>query len=313
MNLNTKRKELGFLIFSVLAIGVEVGIIANIIFDNFYENNKRLFIISVLLVVFITILILVVLMFKYDKTVYGNKMIFAFDFEQKAFIDIPYSMSSVNARILFNNQSEKIKKKLRLKDFYEENDDFYEFSDELVAQIILSHIIKHRGGYKEKVNREKLKEVLVKYKYIDVESILGGNNALELRLPEGFKIVPTDNKSIRIISKYGFVTFRWTTGYKYRGVGRGNTSGAYYTKLLSTFGSADISKCMEVQINLELEYGFNPLKIFMKNTVEFNNFIDRCRNELDKFDIDSSKERYDAEVFSQLVKYLEGKFKSLNE
>ncbi|MCQ6574280.1 hypothetical protein [Bacillus wiedmannii] len=313
MNLNTKRKELGFLIFSVLAIGIEVGIIANIIFDNFYQNHKGLFIILALIVVFMTILILIVLMFKYDKKVYENKMLFAFDFEQKEFIDIPHSPSSVNARILFNNQSEKIKNKLRTENYFDENSDFYEFSNEAVAQIILSNIIKHEEGYKEKINREKLKEVLVKYKYIDVEDILGGKNALELRLPEGFKIVPTDNKSIRIISKYGFVTFRWTTGYKYRGMSKGNSFGASYIKLLSTFGNVDISSCIEVQIKLELEYGFNPLKIFMKNTVEFNNFIDRCKNELDWFGIDSSKERYDTEAFAQLIKYLDGKFKSLNE
>lgn len=313
MTLDAKRKELWFFIFSVLVLGIEVGIIANIIFSKFYENNKTLFIGVALLVVLMTIGILILVMFRYDKKVFVSKMLFAYDTEKNSFIDIPHSPSSVRARVLFRNQNANTRKKLQLG-----SEQFYDFINDAVAQIILSRFIKHLDGYKENVNREKLKEVLVKYKYIDMDDILGGEvyeelTSLKLTLPKGFMIVPTDDESIRIVSKYGFLTFKWVFGIDYGDWSSGYSSGVSYTNLLSTFEEIEINDCVEIQIKIELEYGFNPMKLFMKDTIEFNNFIDRCIDEMKSFDIDRSKDSYNAEVFSKMIKFLEGKFDSLKE
>ncbi|MGG0913034.1 hypothetical protein JR311_00080 [Bacillus velezensis] len=321
MTLYSKRKELWLFIFSVLVLGIEVGIIANIIFSKFYEINKSLFISVALLIVLITIGILIWVMFRYDKKLFISRMLFAYDKENKLFVDIPHSPPSVRARILFNrykilfnNQNAKNQNNFKL--YSEQGEDFI---NNAVAQIILSRFIKHRELYKEKVNRERLKDVLVKYKYIDIDDILGGEeyekmSSIELTLPKGFMIVPTDNKSIKIVSKYGFLTFKWVFGYRDGSWTIGDYgNGISYTKLLSAFDKTEISDCTEVQIKVELEYGFNPIKLFMKNTVEFNNFIDRCIACMEDFDIDRSKEKFNSEVFSNMAKFLEKKFNSLKQ
>ena len=314
MDLSTKRKELWVLVFSVLFLGVEVGIIANIIFTNFYEENEIVFTIVSILVLAITITVITRVMFKYDNKYYGITMLFAFDGKEKKFIDIPYSSSSVNARVLFNSQSLGVQKKIQ-GNIIKNNNSESNFVNDAVAQIILSKVIKHNKGYGEKIDREKLKDVLVKYKYINVDDILGGEKlgnlkTIELTLPKGFKLVPTDNKSLRIKSSYGFLDLKWEFGSYSNNWSSGYNSGVSYISLLSTFENLNIDNCVEIQVRIELEYGFNPLKLFMKDTKEFSDFIERCKEGMDKFDINRSKEKFNANAFPRLVGYLDEKFES---
>ena len=315
MDLSTKRKELWVLVFSVLFLGVEVGIMANIIFSNFYEENDIIFTIVLILVLAITITVITKVMFKYDSKTYGITMLFSYDSKENKFIDIPYSASSVNARVLFNSQSVGVQKSINIDNIIKDINSESNFVNDLVAQIILSHVIKHRQGYSEIIDREKLKDVLVKYKYINVDSILGGVEyknfiSTELTLPKGFKLVPTDNRSLSIKSSYGFINLKWELGLDLKGFTTGYNLGVSYMSLFSTFENINTDDCVEIQARLKLEYGFNPLKLFMKDTKEFSDFIERCKESMDNFDINRSKEQFNANAFPKLVDYLDEKIEN---
>ncbi|WP_144475485.1 hypothetical protein [Cytobacillus oceanisediminis] len=314
MNINSKRKELWLFLFSVLILGLEIGILGNILFSEFYANHKVLFISIVTLNIIIIIWIVIRIMFKYDdQQIYSISMIITYDIENKRFIDVPYSPTSVNVRMHYNALSNKNQEKI-IEDHKGEvrpSDEMKIFSENAIVQIILSHFIKHSIGYEEKVSRERLKEILVKYKYIDTDDILGGEifkngiKSVELTLPKGFKIVPSTTNNIRITSKYGYVNFRMI--FK-----RARKNGKY-SKLLLTFENINPQKVLELEYEVELKYSFNPLKVLRRNTDEFNDFIDRVLEGMEVFSVNRTIESFNLEFSPKLIGYLDEKFRELKD
>jgi len=314
MNLFIKRKELWFFLFSVLFLGVGMGIVGNILFSEFYSENK-LFFISFLLCILLTIVWLGIrVMFRFDKQIYSKSLVITFDMDNNKFIDIPHNPTSINVRMHFNNLSRNYQEKI-MEDYTGQvklSDEMRVFTQNAVVQIILAHFIKHSKRYNEEVNRERLKEILVKYKYIDIDDILGGQvinkgaiRTLELTLPKGFKIVSPDEDNIRIISKYGYINFKIKSlSYQRNGP---------YSNLLLTFKETKAHKLIDLEYLIELEYGFNPLKIFRRNTEEFNDFISRTLVVMDSFDIKQSIEKFNLNFNPKLFEYLEEKFKELKD
>lgn len=253
-------------------------------------------------------------MFKYDdQQIYSISMIITYDIENKRFIDVPYSPTSVNVRMHYNALSNKNQEKI-IEDHKGEvrpSDEMKIFSENAIVQIILSHFIKHSIGYEEKVSRERLKEILVKYKYIDTDDILGGEifkngiKSVELTLPKGFKIVPSTTNNIRITSKYGYVNFRMI--FK-----RARKNGKY-SKLLLTFENINPQKVLELEYEVELKYSFNPLKVLRRNTDEFNDFIDRVLEGMEVFSVNRTIESFNLEFSPKLIGYLDEKFRELKD
>lgn len=312
MEVYLKRKELWIFILSVFVLGGEIGLIANIFFTEFYSGHKLLFIILISLLLLITLFSIIKLMLINIDKEYVRNLIFTYDFHSNRFIDIPYNPSSVNARVLMDNQSIKNQEKIKVKNFMEKNVEFYNFNNNVVAQIILSRFIRHtRNEYKEDVTIEKLKELLVNYRYLDVDSIIGEGIAFKvsngkdikhsiLSLPTGFKINCNNDRNINIKSNYGFVDFQWHT------IVTNNTKTSH---LLSSFDDIDLKNCLEIQVEIKLKYGYGIFKLFKKDIVEFNEFIEACKEKMDSFSIENSKQKYNNDYSEKILKYIENQFK----
>ncbi|WP_439033594.1 hypothetical protein ABEV81_06525 [Bacillus paranthracis] len=300
MELNLKRRELWFFVLSVFILGGEVGLTANILFTEFYSEYKLYFISILALLIVITIFLATKLILKNSSVVYKNKMIFTYDLNLHKFIDIPYSPSSANARIVSDSLSSKNQEKVKKDHIFDNNPEFGMFINNIVAQIVLSRIIRHvtLQQYSEQFSIEKLKELLVVYRYLETDSIIGAENGSRntLTLPTGFKIDSTNSNNIKMKSKYGYINFNWNMVVSER---------TENSDLLSSFNYVDLSNCIEAEIELKFEYGYNIFKIFKKDTEEFNKFIENCKAKMDIFDLEYSKQKYNNAVYPNLMKYIE--------
>lgn len=303
MDVYIKRRELIFFLLSVIFLGGEIGLISNILFDEYYSIHKVLFIVVISALLIITMYLIAILILKQDNQEYKTKMIFTYDMNNNKFIDIPYSTSSVNARVAFDNLPINKQDKVKKNNWRDKNPEFLKFINSTAAQIILSHFIKHRTKYYQTVNMDKLKEVLVIYKYLDVDDILGGEKfrhknyvlkSLELTLPKGFRIDSTNDRNIRLKSKYGFINFFWDFII---------TTNIENSKILSQYDN--LNNCIEIQLMVKLMYGYNCLKFFSKNTAELNKFIENCENEMDLFNIENSIKSYNSNVIPKLIQIIQ--------
>ncbi|WHY72379.1 hypothetical protein [Fictibacillus enclensis] len=311
MEIHLKRKELWIFILSVFILGGEIGLIANVLFTEFYSENRLLFVAFLALLLLLTIFASIKLMLATNEKVFERDFIFTYDLSSNKFIDIPYNPSSVNARVLMDNLGVKNKERVKIERVFEKNIEFYNFSNNIVAQIILSRIIKHsRNKYTETVTLQKLKELLVNYRYIDVDSIVGEDITFRVKdgkeikrpnliLPKGFKINCNDIRNINIKSYYGFVNFEWNTVA---------TTDTKTSQLLSTFNDIDLSNCIEVQVKIRLKYGYSIFKLFKKDIVDFNEFIENCKDKMNTFSVEYSKQKYDNDYSVKILKYIENQF-----
>lgn len=312
MEIFIRRRELWIFILSVCILGGEIGLIVNIFFTEFYNDHKLLFVIAVVLLLIVTILLVIKLMLVNNVKTYESNITFAYDCSLNKFKDISYNPASVNARVLMDNLGSKNQEKVKIQSIYDDNiNEFRNFNNNIVAQIILSLIIKHvEKEYSEKLTIEKLKELLVVYRYLDIDNIIGNGTAFTIKdkevklsplsLPKGFEIISKNISNIKIKSKYGFVNFQWNTVI---------TTDTQSSALLSTFDDIDLNSCIETHVNIKLEYGYSVFKLFMNNTVEFNEFIDKCKKRMDNFSIEKSKQKFNQDYSQKLVEYMNKQFK----
>lgn len=314
MIVNDKRKDIILFIVSVIFLSAEIAEIANILFEEFYSSNKLKMIITVTVLLLLTILFVIKVMFSYDTKVHYSKMILVYSNTHNKFIDIPFNPCSVNARVLFENLSDKHKKKITINNslslINKDTKEFLEYCNCLVVQLIFSRFLTNRI-YKNKADITNLKDLLLKFRYIDVDSMLGGEKGFSigdktfvsaiLTLPEGFKITKVEKDCIKLDSKYGFVNFIWSTHL----FGQCTKE----TELLTSFEDMDLSNCIQIEIRLKMEYGFKLLKIFKKSTIEFENFIDNCRRNMDKFDEENYLKRFRIEILPNMLKYMNNNHK----
>ncbi|MEC0695960.1 hypothetical protein [Bacillus atrophaeus] len=313
MGILNSRKDVFVMVFSVLLLGIEVGIIGNIIFTSFFDNYKVIFCIIMIFVVLITLISILVIYSKYDKSLYSSQFSFIYYTNNKEFINIPHSPSSIWGRNSFNNVPLKKQEQLKIDSMFKLNEDFKEFINDTVVQIILSKFIKHGTQYKELVNREKLKEILIYHKYIDVDDILGGKEkgnvkSVELSLPKDFEILSSGSNSIKIKSKYGYIKFHWSVGYHEKTWSHGDVNSTSYTDMLCTFTNLDPEELIDVRVKTHLEYGLNFFRLFKKDVNEFSLFIERCKEEMDTFDVKSSKNEFENTYLIKLLKHIDKKF-----
>lgn len=318
MIVNDKRKDIIMFVFSAIFLSGAVSSIANIVFTEFYDTHKTLFISIIAILALLALVLIFKVMFQYDSSSYKSKIVIAYSMEDKCFVDIPFSPGSVNARVQYNNLPDKHKKKIEKINFKyelipEDFKEITEFCNCFVVQLIFARILRNARGT-NKVDRAYLKEVLVKFKYIDVDEMLGGMESLysddnvvlvptELKLPEEFRIKKVEKNYIQMESKYGFVTFKWSTLQ--------NRFYSKKTQMLSMFEEVDVRKNCQMSIDLEMTYGFKPLKIFKKSTAEFEGFVEKCKNEMQDFDEETSIKKFKISVLPNIISYLDNKFETI--
>lgn len=319
MELKAKRKDILILLFSVILLGIQISSISNVLFDKYYKDNIKLFILIMIISLLLNILLIIYIMIKYEVYKKEIELKFMYDYNKKKFIDIPFNSTSVNARVLFDNLSEKDKDKIYYnmneiiiseltEDTLEKNKQFFHFIDCFVIELVFTRILKVgiQIDKKEKyfdIDINYIKELLVKFRYIDVDEMLGVGNAFSvgnkviknscLRLPEGFNIKKVEENNLRLESKYGFVCFKWD-GY----VG----SISKETIMISEFKDTNLDKCNEITVNLSMEYGFTPLKLFKSSTVEFEDFVKVCEQQMRNFDKSTTMSKYKLELMHELSK-----------
>lgn len=319
MGVKDKRKDIIMLILSVIILGGMVSLIASIIFTEFYNlNNKIWFISTIICVLILNILLIMKVMFSYQLQNKHSELTFIYDVKKQKFIDIPFNPGSVNARVLYNNLSEKEKSKIKIKDFFEQKEEFYKFCECIVVQLIFSRFLNNgKVNFKEgrEINIEDLKDILVNFRYIDIDHILGNEESIKLgdkgvlkptliRLPKGFKVNKVKNHHINLKSDYGIVNFYWKTIIK-------NSCGSKI-KLLSTFSDINLDDCVEVKVKLNMEYGFRLMKAFRADTMEFEEFLVTCEANMRKFDIDRNIEEFNIEIIPKVIHYLDCKFNQID-
>lgn len=331
MNVDTKRKEIILFVMSVVILSGIISLLSNILFTEFYDKHRIKLILFVFLTLMITLYIIIKVIFMYGYKTFNTNMLFVYDTNEKKFIDIPYNPASVNARALFENLRKKDKEKIKINGILEDSilenkniKEFYEFCNCLVVQLIFGKFLKNHY-YDNYIDRNDLKELIVNFRYIDVDLILGKGNEqeidissildddnnqevlnsnkkliiapLKLALPKGFKIKELEKNSMKLNSMYGFLNFNWNVSLK-GGCGE-------KTDLLSLTKDLDLKKCMEVEIQLNMKYGFKPLKVFNYSTIEFEKFINNCTERMKKFDKSTAINEFEIEMLSKIFKYID--------
>ncbi|WP_343101175.1 hypothetical protein [Romboutsia sp. MSSM.1001216sp_RTP31141st1_G3_RTP31141_220114] len=330
MEVKSRRKDLLSLLLAVFLLGVVISLVANILFDIFYDSNKKLFITIVLLVLFINLTILVYI--SNLSSISEKKAIikFVYNFEEKGFIDIPYNPASVNARMAYYNLSDKKRESISEKfmpiwcntiepeNRIQGQRNFDEFCISAVITLIFTRFFQisdfETDMQKMDINSEYFKELLYKFRYIDIDNLLGTydkvgctcgccskfmedeSNLHEsdilvkiepvgIYLPEGFKIKEVNESNIKLESKYGFIIFEWDIVRR---------SISEETTLLSALELLDLDNCEEVEVNLKMKYGFKLMKLFKKSTVQFERFVNRCCDKMLDYDISKSLAKLEA-------------------
>jgi len=207
--LEEKKKNLLSLLLSVLGIGVLVSLFANILFTELYTDNKIIFIVICSILFILNLYFLSYVIYRLDKVVYKVNVPIIFNNKENQFMDLPYSPTSVRARVLYSNLSTK------QKDLIIKNGEIYEFANSFVVQYIFTLIFKNTSKRSKiskwiSVDRKYLKDLLINYKYIDVNDMVDERGTKKsIELPKGFKIKSAVNNTIVISTKQGFIKLIW--------------------------------------------------------------------------------------------------------
>ncbi|MCK5051952.1 MAG: hypothetical protein KAS53_09535 [Candidatus Cloacimonetes bacterium] len=313
MNVSSKRKDIMILVISVILLSIEISLISNILFSKFYSDNKLIFFLINSILFLITISLLIKTMFVYDTKIHNSNIIFAYDTVKNKFVDIYCNPSTVNARVLYNSLNKKNKQKIQINDLLEKDKtEFFEFCNCLVVQLIFSRFLRNKQ-YKNIIDINFLKEVLVKFRYIDIDSILGGEEHItgklklvssKLTLPDGFKLKNVSKQNMELDSLFGFVNFKWSI------IVSSNTE---VCKIFSVLKKIDLNNLLQVNVSFNMEYGFKPLLIFKKSTLEFEKFVNHCKNNMNKYDWKSCMDEFNSKVLIDTFDYLNDKFNNLEK
>lgn len=297
MELKNKQETFLSLILSAFCLGIEISIIASIIFTSLYENNKIIFTISAIMITLINLMLILYINAKYCKLHYSFELPIVFDAHKNKFIDIPHCPASVNARILFDSLSNKQKSTITYDDPLG-NKEYIAFCISFIAQLIFSrifwnssHILDEKKGYA--INRKFFKDLLVQYKYIDIDDILNkpfAEDSLPLQLPKGIKITYAKNNEIKLKSMQGYIHICWdiTTVFPCED----------NIALLAKSGNVSTENCFSTIIKVNLDYGYNILNLFKKETQILDYYFTECKNQLESFDINNSMQKLQLQISS---------------
>lgn len=298
MELKNKQEKFLSLILSAFCLGIEISIIANIIFTLLYENYKFIFTLSVIVITFINLVLILYINAKYCTLCYTFELPIIFDAKQNKFIDIPHCPSSVNARLLFDSLSNK-QKNLIAHDNPLTNEEYLFFCISFIGQLIFtrifgnsSYILDKKNSYT--VNREYFKDLLVKYKYIDIDDILNKpsteEDLLPLQLPKGIKISYVTNNEIILKSLQGYIHFYWDIKTTFPCESN--------IDLLAKSGIISTDTCYSTIIKVNLDYGYYILNLFKKKTQILDYYFTECKNVLESFDINNSMKKLQLQISS---------------
>lgn len=303
MNLLRKKNEIFKLVLIGIFIGIIVSEISNIIFAELYEGNEKIFFLITMFFLIVLILIIINYIIRTETSSIKSVFLMAYDLENKKFIDIPFSATSVNARLLYNSLAPKLKEKIKITNIFDMHEKSNDFINGLIVQLILSRILVN-PIFTHKVNINKLKDILIIFRYIDIDSIIKNQEdedkilkEIPLTLPRGFSIKNVTNNTIRIDSRFGFINFKWDL----LSCGKNGD----YIKYLTSFSEIKSENCIQYLYNVEFEYGFKLMSFLTNTNKEFNGFIELCSNEMINFDISKSIERFDLSKFSMLLNKIE--------
>lgn len=291
--LEEKQKNLLSLLFSVVGLSLILSLLSNVLFSEYYEINKQMFIVFFVFVLILIVLFLCIMIYRFDNVIYVAKLPIIYSRKDKKFIDIPYSVTSVRARVLFDNLSEKKKELIR-----SDGDELFEFSKSFIIQYVFSLIFDRISNISNisnwiTVDRKYLKDLLVNFKYIDVDELVRKS----LKLPEGFKIKAVDDVSITISTKQGFIKLSWDISMR--------MPCQEELCLLAQLQERDITKCMAYLLEVKLEYGYNPFKIFMKSTKDLDKYLTMCMEFLIEDDLNTIIEKAKIISLIEIIKKME--------
>lgn len=338
MEVKSKRKDLLLLLLSVFLLGVEISLIANIIFDRYYENNSKLFILIILFTLLINLAILIYVVTLSEVTTKSVELYFVYDQDKKIFVDIPFSPSSVNARVLYNNLSDKKKESIYIKDepyatiesykknIREKSLNFYNFCNSAVVHLIFSRFLKnHIDNVNIKtvdIEYEYFKELLCEFKYIDVDNIIGRESEYTQVVPSNLVNISKGIKVDKVIVTIKPVSLSLPEGFKIKSVNKNSIkleskygyvifewkvlrkSIGNKIKLLSTYKNINLNNSEEIKVDLKMKYGFKITKLFKSSTIEFEEFINNCYSNMSKFDISTSLEKLKIENSIKITQFL---------
>ena len=295
--LEENKKSLLSLVLSVIGAGFFISLLTNIIFKELYDENRIIFIIVCCISMIMVFFFLCQVIYRLDKKVIKVTLPTVFDVRKNQFIDLPHSPTSVNARVLFNNLSAKQRAMVN------SEEERFSFVDSFMVQLIFTLVFDHsfRKSNIEKwipVDRKYLQDILVNYRYIDIDEIVGeGHKGTAVLLPKGFKIKSVKEDSIYIASKQGFIKFSWDIN------GRRPCQEELF--FVAQIEDVDISGCWAYNVDVTLEYGYKPMKLFMRSTKDLDNYLEHCVEELKSYDIYSIIEEVKMIYMTEVMKKLD--------
>jgi len=296
MEIEEKQKNILLLLFSVVGIGIVLSVIASMLFTEFYSNNKVLFCTIWVLLLLANIGAIFYLSYHYDNICIVSTLPIVYDEDNKKFIDIPCTPASIHARVLFNNLSDKQRNQIRMTD-----SDFMDFCNSFVVQYIFS-LIFHNSMYLvgdndwNEIDRNYIKDLLVNFKYLDIDSIVVDKNNQEeevLKLPKGISINKADSCSLLLVAKQGYIKFSWSISVR--------SSCGEKMDLLAQIDKLDLSSCTVAFINVKMEYGYNTFRLFKRSTKNLDRFFNCCKNELKVFDINTGIDKVTLKLMKELL------------
>lgn len=229
---------------------------------------------------------------KYDKASYSINSFIIYD-PQKGFIDLPYSPMSVNARVLYNNLPKKQKQNVNSKD------EIFQFTNSFIVQFIFCLIFdqaNQKSSLKKWItlDRNYLKELLVNFKYLDIDEMI---RQVHLELPKGFSIKKVSKFGFVISTRQGFINFKWELG----------TINPCPSELifLAQMQNKSLKNCTAVNIKLKMEYGYKPLSFFSSSANRMQNYLEMCVDLLNEYDINSIIKNAQTILMTELIKKMD--------
>ena len=294
--LEENKKNLLSIILSAIGTSFFISLLTNIIFTELYMKWKCAFILISCISMVVIFYFLCQIMYRMERKVIKVKYQAIYDYKKKCFIDLPYSPTSVNARVLFYNLSGKQKARLN------SEEERWSFVNSFVVQFLFSLVFNNSACCSSiekwiRVDRKYLQEILVNYEYIDVDRIVGkedGESAVVL--PKGFRIKSVKEDSISISTKQGFITFSWDICSQIPCQDE--------LLFLAQMKDVDISNCCAYNIEVTLEYGYKPVKLFWNSTKELDNYLEYCVEELKECDINTIIEKVKIIYMTEVIKKL---------
>lgn len=273
IDISKKRRETILFAITVILLAFLISIISNIVFSEFYIVPYK---VKFTILIFVSIIL--TSLFGYFKVLSQSegdflkvKFLLTFNRSKKQFIDIPYCVSSVNARVLFHKLPKDKQEKISQFHIFKRDDSMNEleaFIDNVVQYIILTRILRFSS-------RIELKKFPASQLPSDLRNNICFDESDNISIPTQLNIESV-NDWIRLTSVYGNIDFRWNCD-----IGNKNHWTACFLKVIKPDDKDEYFDCL---IEVTMLYKCKFWLMFSRNLDRFLSWIDLIERELKEYE-----------------------------